>query len=198
MSMGLDLSRWPYIFDPATPPRVGFYGSYATQHNEDSALYCARNIMPLIWKERPETELYIIGNSPRKVLLDLQADKRIKVTGFVEDVKEAIRHLSAVFCPWEGTYGFRSRLIEVMAVGVPVIVSPDAVFGMEMDLGEGIYFAENEAEFARHALELMNNSDTLQEQSRRARSEAERKFSYENTYVKGVKEIAEWAYKYSA
>jgi glycosyltransferase involved in cell wall biosynthesis len=192
MSMGIDLGKWPYVFDPATPPRLGYYGSYASKHNEDSALYCAQQVMPLIWKHRPDTELYIIGNSPRQVLLDLQQDKRIKVTGFVEDVKETIRHLSAVFCPWEGTYGFRSRLIEIMAVGVPIIVSPDAVYGMEMDLGEGLYFADNEQEFADHALELLNDPHTLQDQSRRARTEAETKFSYENTYVKGVKEIAEW------
>jgi glycosyltransferase involved in cell wall biosynthesis len=103
--------------------------------------------------------------------------------------------MSAVICPWSGTYGFRSRLIEVMALGVPVVASPDAVFGMELEEGSGLFLGANGNELAGHVLRLLENPAFAGEQSRLAREQVNRLFSYDNTYIALMDELSLWLRK---
>ena len=96
--------------------------------------------------------------------------------------KEVLKTISVVLCPWSGTYGFRSRLIEVMALGVPVVATPQAVFGMDVTENQGIFLEETPTELANSALMLLRGSDILKKQSALARKQVEEKFSYEVTY----------------
>jgi glycosyltransferase involved in cell wall biosynthesis len=124
--MGVDLDRWPYSWNPTRPARLAYYGGLGSAHNQESAWKCYADLMPSIWKHSPGTELWLIGSHPPERLRALACDPRIKVTGFVPDVKPLLSTMTAVLCPWKGTYGFRSRLVEVMALGTPVVATPDA------------------------------------------------------------------------
>jgi glycosyltransferase involved in cell wall biosynthesis len=90
--------------------------------------------------------------------------------------------MTAVLCPWRGTYGFRSRLIEVMAVGIPVVATPDAVYGMGLTDGEGLLLAEQDAALSNYAVILERDCAWAQKQSRLARQQVEAKFSFAATY----------------
>ena len=114
------------------------------------------------------------------------------VTGFVDDVQSVLRSMTAVVCPWEGTWGFRSRLIETMALGVPAVVTPDAVHGMELEHGGGVLHGRTDAELAAHVLQLLSETDFQKEQSRRARERVEQLFSLEKTYGRLITDLADW------
>jgi glycosyltransferase involved in cell wall biosynthesis len=146
----------------------------------------------VIWKRFPEAEFWLVGSNPSDGLRRLAADPRIKVTGFVEKVQEVLSTMSLVLCPWSGTYGFRSRIVEVMALGVPVLTSPDAVDGMELESGRGCVLVDSDEKMAATALELLSAPERLAEQSRFARSEMERLYSLENTYGRLMLELREW------
>jgi glycosyltransferase involved in cell wall biosynthesis len=182
--MGTDLSLWPACWQPVTTPRrVAYYGGLGSLHNQQDAHLCYREIMPVIWEQFPDVELWIVGNDPPAIIKDLERDARMHVTGFVENPQDILKTMSLVLCPWSGTYGFRSRLVEVMALGVPVVASQEAVFGMCLDEGQGIVLAETPAAMAERALNWISNPMELQQQSLLARSQMERKFSYQVTYV---------------
>jgi glycosyltransferase involved in cell wall biosynthesis len=100
--------------------------------------------------------------------------------------------MSVALCPWAGTYGFRSRLVEVMALGVPVVASPDAIYGMELDGGRSVTVGNDEEEMATRALHLLNNGAAALEQSRLARERAERVFSIDGTYRRLARELRDW------
>ena len=100
--------------------------------------------------------------------------------------------MTAVVCPWSGTYGFRSRLIEVMALGVPVVASYDAVYGMELDPGKGIFLGKSHEELAGSLLRLIQNANFLKQQSLSSRQQMEQKFSLENSYGKLMQELNQW------
>lgn len=190
--MGTDLSLWPSSWRPARPPRIAYYGGLGSQHNEAAAMRCHREVMPQIWKRFPEAELWLVGSNPSERLRGLTADPRVKVTGFLEKVQEILSTMSFVLCPWSGTYGFRSRVVEVMALGVPVVATPDAVDGMELESGRGITLVDSDQTMAARALELLSNGGILAEQSRLARSGMERLYSLENTYGRLIHELAQW------
>ena len=192
MAMGIDLGRWPYLWNPVKPQRLCYYGGMGSHHNKQNALFCVNSIMPLIWEKYPGAEFWIVGNNPDNELLSLEKDSRIHVTGYQGNINEVLKYISVLLCPWHGKYGFRSRIIEVMATGVPVISSRDAVDGMELEEGNGLFFAENATEFAKLSIDLLNDEKLLTNQSLQAREQVENLYSFENTYQVGVEEIRNW------
>ncbi|GJQ37556.1 MAG: hypothetical protein JETCAE01_35660 [Anaerolineaceae bacterium] len=118
-------------------------------------------------------------------------DPRVHVTGFVERPQEVLKNMSLILCPWSGTYGFRSRVVEVMALGLPVVASLDAVHGMGFQTDEGIFTFKTAQEMGQQAARLLADESTLQIQSRAARRQVEMQFGYEATYEMFVASLAE-------
>jgi hypothetical protein len=79
-----------------------------------------------------------------------------------------------------------------MALGVPTVATPDAVAGMELKEGAGLWLGETDAQLALGALELLENSAYAQKQSRAARQQVERLFSLEDTYGRFITDLANW------
>ena len=186
LPMGIDLSVWEYlwIYNDSAPYRVGFYGSLSSKVNIDSALRCLEKIMPIIWEKKPGAEFWLIGNHPADALLQrAKTDSRIKITGYVEKVQKVIAKMGVILCPWEGVFGFRSRIIEVMAIGVPLVVSYDAIAGMGIAEG-GIEVGRTNDELANHVLGLLDNKGLACQLSLNARSDVEKNYSFEDTYLK--------------
>jgi glycosyltransferase involved in cell wall biosynthesis len=79
-----------------------------------------------------------------------------------------------------------------MALGVPVVATPAAVDGMELESGRGIILADTNDALAEAALKLLSESNGLETQSRLARAEMERLYSLENTYGRLMTELRDW------
>jgi glycosyltransferase involved in cell wall biosynthesis len=195
--MGTDLTQWPYCWAPAQPPRLAFYGNLGSRPNQKSVNWCMKRIMPLVWQQVPEAEFWVVGANPSPQIEALQEDARVQVTGFVSDVIEVLATMTAVLCPWEGTYGFRSRLIEVMALGVPVIATPDAVYGMGLDNMKGIFLTNIDEQLAKYCLGLIKQPGWRQQQSLLARRQIEEKFSFEATYGQLAEDLYQFACQFS-
>jgi polysaccharide biosynthesis protein PslH len=196
--MGVDVEhRWRYRWQPEGL-RLCCYGGFGSGHNAASALQCAQKIMPLVWDQFPSAELWIVGSNPPLFLQALQADPRIRVTGFVDEVQPLLGSMRLMLCPWKGTYGFRSRLVELMAVGVPVVANPDAVDGMEMEHGQGVLLADDDRGLAEHALQLLSDGEFAAEQSKRARALVAACYGYQATYGALSRELGEWSKVHSS
>lgn len=190
--MGIDLAEWPFHWQPADPPRFAYYGGLGSRHNQEAALRCHAAIMPLIWAQFPQAELWLVGSNPSPVLQALTKDPRVKVTGYVEKVQDVLRTMTAVLCPWQGTYGFRSRLIEVMALGVPVVATPEAACGMELVAGSGFLTGSDDAALAAHGMTLMRDRIYAGAQSKAARQQVEQLYGMAQTYGRLMEEMERW------
>lgn len=191
--MGIDLASWPYSWNPQRPARIAYYGGLGSPHNQQAALRCLDRIMPEVWNRFPETTFWLVGSNPQGALLKRSEDPRVVVTGFVEDVQRLLRTMTAVVCPWSGTYGFRSRLVEVMALGVPVVTTPDAISGMEFEDGHGVLVGQGDRDLAQHVLSLLSDDHYSIQQSRNARFEIEGRYDVSNTYGKLIKDLKQWS-----
>lgn len=184
LPMGTDLSKWPHLYNPIKPQRIVFYGGLGSIHNQISAMDGYQFIMPKIWEKFPDVEYWIVGsNPPEKIKSIPTVDPRVRVTGFLDDPQTLLSTMSLMICPWSGTYGFRSRLIEIMALGVPIITNVEAIYGMELDENKGILLADDYDEFAEISIELLSKPQNLLKQSVLARNQIEEKFSFESTYL---------------
>lgn len=184
--MGIDLDKWPLVLNPANKaPRIAWYGGLASSHNQRDAMSVYEDVMPGVWQALPEAEFWIIGSKPPEHIVELsEKDSRVTVTGFVQEVADVLGRVDLVLCPWQGTYGFRSRLVEVMATGTPIITTKDAAYGMNLNSGEGILFHNNPKDWSAIVIELLNSPDELLALRKRARKAVETRYSLEATYGK--------------
>jgi glycosyltransferase involved in cell wall biosynthesis len=191
--MGIDLQHWPYSWQPEFPPKIAYYGSLGSLRNQEGAWRVCQNVMPAVWQSYPQAELWIIGNNPSAEIEALPAsDSRLHVTGFVPDVKKILQRMTMVVCPWEGRFGFRSRFVEVMALGVPVVTTPDAVHGMGFEPGQGLYLGNDDEALSAHVLALLADPDRLAQASSLARRQVEEQFSFDETYGRLSREMIAW------
>jgi glycosyltransferase involved in cell wall biosynthesis len=190
--MGIDTESWPYSWQPARPVRLAYYGGLGSAHNHQDALRCYQSIMPRIWERHPQAELWLIGSNPPESILSLCKNPRVKVTGFVPNVQEVLKTVTVIVCPWSGTYGFRSRLIEVMSLGVPVVASADAAYGMNLKHGAGIFLEDSSERMAEACLRLIDDDATACQQSLQARRQIEDKYSFAATYGRMAEELVEF------
>jgi polysaccharide biosynthesis protein PslH len=87
---GVDLDYFRPQQQEIRPYNIVFSGKMSYHANVATALYLYRQIMPLIWQQRPEATLTIVGSKPPKSILALAEDPRVEVTGYVEDIRPYI------------------------------------------------------------------------------------------------------------
>lgn len=190
--MGTDINAWPYSWQPASPPRIAYYGGLGNPYNQKDALTCFHQVMPAIWQKYPLAELWIVGSNPPETIRSLSAHPRVKVPGYVENVVDVLNTMMLVAIPWSGAHGFRSRLIEVMALGVPVVTTPEVISEMELEQDRGLILAGGNAELPGAVLYLLENFEICKQQSRLARAQVEEKYSFEATYGEMAKDLLDF------
>ena len=183
--MGIDFEKWSIKREFSTPQRIAYYGGLGSKHNQQSALFCYNEIMPLVWDKLNNIELWIIGSNPPKDIRNLELiDNRVKVTGYLKNVQDTLKTMSVVICPWNGTYGFRSRIIEIMALGIPTITTSDAISGMDLKDSEGIYIAQDSNDYSKTCLTLLQSKNKNISDGRANIKYAKKLYSFDKTYVK--------------
>ena len=159
-------------------PSLIFIGSMGSLFNQHSILYFYDKIYPLIKETFPDVKLYIVGRDPSEKIMQLTRDKSVIVTGYVEDIRPYLARASVVTLPVHG-YGIKTRILEAMAMGKPVVTSSAGIHGINVTPGENIIIADNPEEFARRVIELLNNEELRNRIGANARKLMEEEYSWE-------------------
>jgi glycosyltransferase involved in cell wall biosynthesis len=108
-----------------------FVAGFGHLPNVDAAQWLVRDVMPLVWAERPDVRLDLVGSNPSDAVMALR-DGRVGVTGFVSDEELAERYgaARAVVAPMRFGGGVKGKVIEAMWYGVPCITTAAGVQGM--------------------------------------------------------------------
>ena len=141
---------------------IVFSGAMYMDTNSDAALYFHREILPLIWKVRPETRFSIVGKNPPLSIRRLAEDPRITVTGFVDDVRPYLWKASVGVVPIRMAAGLQNKLLEGLAAGLPMVVSPEANEGIRAPVDKAVCIAQNPEDFAAQTIRLLDNPEQAQ------------------------------------
>lgn len=123
---GVDLE----FFHPQTdcqrqPDTIVFSGKMSYIANEDAATFLLKEVLPHIRKQRPEVKVLIVGSSPSAKLKTLaERCGGVTVTGFVEDIRPFLSKATVAICPMRIGVGIQNKVLEAMAMGCPVVVTP--------------------------------------------------------------------------
>ncbi|MBN1522729.1 MAG: glycosyltransferase family 4 protein [Candidatus Aureabacteria bacterium] len=147
-------------------------------------------IMPQIWDKRPETTLFLIGANPLKKIREYgEIDKRIIVTGFVENLSDYLRGAAVYLCPLRVGSGMKTRVIEALACGCPLVTTHEGVEGLKAD-DESLppwIIGEAPSALAEKTLILLKDKESQQELSIKAAEFALKQNSWKAVSEKIVK-----------
>ena len=136
-----------------------FTGAMDYWANIDAVTWFAREVLPAIRAARPDVRFWIVGAKPADPVSSLQSIAGVHVTGSVPDVRPYILHADIVVAPLRLARGIQNKVLEAMAMGRPVIASPEALEGITADVGSEVICAGSAREFADRTVSLLGDPD---------------------------------------
>ena len=145
------------------PNLIVFIGNMRSFQNNDAVLYFIEKIYPLIKQKKPGSIFRVVGAEPSKSVLKHNNTDGIEITGKVPDIISCVRDACVSVCPVRIKSGMQFKILESMALGIPVITTPEGLQGISAHPGKDLVVAENERSYAECVVRIMNDSD-LREQ----------------------------------
>src|SRR5208283_154484 len=97
----------------------------------------------------------------------------IRVTGRVPDIRPYLAAAFAAVAPLRIARGIQNKVLEAMAMGKPVVASPQALEGISLKPGEEALVASNPGDFAAALLRVWRGEEPAMGARARARAEAD-------------------------
>jgi len=168
---GVDTS----YFTPRPDPKgntILFCGSMDMHPNQEAMEYFLRQIWPRVVAQAPDVNLQVVGRKPPEWLNEVaRMDRRIQVTGFVDDVRPYFQKAAVCICPILSGGGTRLKILDSFAMGVPVVATFFAASGLSLEHDKHLLLAGTGEQFVQYTLHLLSD---LSLRSRLASAGAER------------------------
>jgi glycosyltransferase involved in cell wall biosynthesis len=178
---GVDLAR----FQPA-PERSGerllFIGSFRHFPNIEAYRFFTGQVWPLLRERFPEMELTVVCGADHLSYWRAFADTpeppaidRIRLLGFVSDVRPLYEETNLVIVPTTVSAGTNVKVLEAMAMQRAVVSTSSGCAGLGLVQGESVCVADTPSDFADGVAAL------IQDPARRARiADAARRHALDN------------------
>lgn len=166
---GVDASKFSPSTEPYDRDTICFIGRMDYYPNQECMFDFTANVLPLIQRRRPGTKLLIVGADPSPAIQDLGKLPGVTVTGSVPQVQPYVTKAALTVAPLNIARGTQNKILESLAMGVPVVCSTLAAGGVDCVAGEHILTANRPEQYADAVLRLLND-----EGERRRFSEAGR------------------------
>ncbi len=170
--------------------RIIFTGNIPYFANSDAIVYFAEEIFPLVLEKEPDAKFYIVGQYPTRKVKNL-ASSSIIVKGFVQDIRLEYMKSTVNIAPVRFGAGTLNKVLEPLALGVPVVCSSIAIAGMPSELKKYIFVADSKQEFADKILEIFNNPEIRNNLAREGSDKVRSSLNWNNVTAKFEQDIHE-------
>jgi len=144
------------------PARMGrhvlFVGSPAHAPNLDAVNWLLTEIWPQLRRRCPETTLTLVNMNLSAVHLLADGQPGVDVTGQVPDVVPYYRRADLCLVPLRAGSGTRLKILEAMALGVPVLSTTIGAEGLNVESGCHIALADTTSAFVDEATALLRDA----------------------------------------
>jgi polysaccharide biosynthesis protein PslH len=156
---GVDLDFWRRSPQDRGPNTIIFTGAMDYPPNTDAALYLIEEILPLVQQSVPDAQALIVGRDPTPRLIKAGRRSGVTVTGFVDDVRPYLEQATVFAAPLRFGAGIQNKLLEAMAMEVPVVASPLAADGLRTEEGKRppVQVAGNKQQFAELIIQQLRD-----------------------------------------
>ena len=163
---------------PADGPTVIFTGAMDYLPNVDAVQHFCDDIFPAVARAVPGARFLIVGLNPSPAVRRLGEIPGVTVTGAVPDVQPYYREAGVCVAPLRIARGIQNKVLQAMALGVPVVATSAAGRGLECRPGEHFLVEDDPARFAENVIGLLRDREARIALATRARAFVERHHSW--------------------
>ncbi len=121
---------------------ICFVGRMDYYPNQQAMFRFCEQVWPRLRANRRETRLVIVGANPSAAVRALGDLPGVEVTGSVPDVRPYVRRATMTVAPLEIARGTQNKILESLAMGVPVVCSSQAAGGVDAEPDEHLLVAD--------------------------------------------------------
>ena len=157
LTMGAPVDYLSEDIDEVTEQNtLSIVGNFAYAPNQASLEYIQNSVLPLL----PDNiNYYVVGKVPNE-LKDKITDKRIILCGYVDDIRRTVKKTAIYFSPIVFGTGIKTKVVEGMAMGLPVITNSIGAEGLDVHNGIELIIADTPEEQAK-AVNLLLRDEEL-------------------------------------
>jgi sugar transferase (PEP-CTERM/EpsH1 system associated) len=127
------------------PDLIAFAGRMDYYPNQQAVLMFCSEVLPRLRLKRPAVRFVIVGAAPPRAIRHLARLPGVSVTGWVTDVRPHVARAALTVAPLAIARGTQNKILESMAMGVPVVCSEAASRGVDAVPGEHLLAASDTA-----------------------------------------------------
>ncbi len=141
---------------------IAFLGNYHHSPNVDAILRFVHDVWPEIRLALPSADLLILGAQITPEVSQLGGVDGVQALGYVEDLAALYNRTRLTVAPLRYGAGAKGKVASSLCHGVPVIASPIAAEGMDVEHGREILIARVKSEWVEHVHAAYSDPDLWQ------------------------------------
>jgi hypothetical protein len=129
---------------------IAYFSNLGTERSRNELKSLVTSILSEVNRQLDnKVILYVLGNNPSEAIKELCKEPNVKLVGFIESIEEGFKDIHFLINYWtEPSYGFRTRVIDALSTGTPVLTNAAGVDGMGLYYGKSIFCFESAHECA--------------------------------------------------
>ena len=143
LPIGVDMDYFQPGSRKRDPHTVISVGTLSWPPNADSVLWFYDDVFSLVKKQVPDTKFVIVGANPPPSVQRLAEDPCVEVTGWVDDIRPHMARSTVMVVPLRGGSGMRVKILNALAMGLPVVSTSVGCEGIAVTPGCDILVADD-------------------------------------------------------
>ncbi|MBM3149065.1 MAG: glycosyltransferase, partial [Chloroflexi bacterium] len=157
---GVDLSTFvPSRHLKSRCPTLLYVGAMDYYPNIDAVRFFFRTMYEPLRQAVVNLRVQVVGHTPPPEIRQLAELPGVEVTGSVPDVRPYYEQATVFIVPLRLGGGTRLKIVEAMAMGLPVVSTTIGAEGLDVRPGENILIADDAASFTNSVLRLLRDPD---------------------------------------
>lgn len=174
-----------YFHPMAQPPEAEstellFHGNLSYAPNIEAAMHFANTVLPQIRGQIPSAVFHLAGAAPAAPIRKLASRPEVRLSADVPDIRTALSQAALYVCPVLRGTGVKNKLLEAMAMQLPIVTYSAAVESTLCEDGRDLLVARDTSDFAAKALELLRDRERSRQLGAAGRRLVEEHYSWES------------------
>lgn len=167
---------------PRVPECIAFTGNLGYFPNVDAVEWFVREVLPRIRRTRPGARFVIAGTRPHRRVRALErADRAVVLEPEPPDLRAVLGRAAVAVAPMHAGSGQPLKILEAMACGTPVVATPLAASGLEVEAERDLLIGGDAEAFAAQVERILASPRLAETIAGHARRLVESRYSWERS-----------------
>lgn len=157
---------------------IMFHGAFSWPVNVSCAQYLAQDVFPAVCRKVSDAQLRIAGHPVPEKLRNLPPESDVTLEGFVDNLRLWLSQCGVYVMPMHQGGGVKNKLLEAMAMGLPIVTNSMGAEAMDQDAKDCITIANGTSAIADAVVRLLEDPNAADVLGMKARQYAIEHFDW--------------------